>query len=214
MARRVTTNVPVGVPDSKIVRLRYVTDQEFNPTFPGSVATAAVVVYSANGMYDPDVTHVGHQPLWFDQWMAMYNHFVVTECSIRVTFVSTGNAPPNANCIVGVHLDASSATTTTCFPPYYPEQSNTTWKCISNVYNGGPTTVVATADNAAFFRMSKAQYMTDNEFRGTASTNPTEGIFWHVFVQPMTNVDASSVSAVVELEYTAKLMEPRDVTQS
>lgn len=39
-----------------------------------------------NGMYDPDATAAGHQPLYFDQLNALYNHFCVIGSKITYYF--------------------------------------------------------------------------------------------------------------------------------
>lgn len=210
MARRATTNVPVGVPDSKIVRLRYSTLQVLDPT----LSAAAVRVFSANGAYDPDITGVGHQPLWFDQWMTMYNHYHCYQSTIKVTFAS-GTTTIAANYVVGVHLSDTSSTDTTQDPPFYCEQQNTTWKVISNSYSQPQNTVVATADNAAFFRMSKANYLADDEFKGNNSANPNEGTYWHVFCTPLkAGVNLEEVQMIVEIEYECKLTEVKPISAS
>lgn len=207
---RPTTNVPIGVSDTKIVHLRYTGLITLDPT----VSASAVHVFAANGMYDPDITGTGHQPLYFDEWMAMYYHYVVTESSIKVVYSSTASSAAAGQNIVGVHLDSSSASDTTVSPPYYCEQANTTWKTTSNIYNGANTVVSATGDNAAFWRMAKKTYEAEDQFRGTNSTNPTEGNFWHVFATPFGGADTSAIACVVEIVYTAKLMEPRAVSAS
>lgn len=207
---RPTTNVPIGVPDTRIVHLRYTGLITLDPT----VSASAVHVFAANGMYDPDITATGHQPLWFDEWMGMYYHYTVTESSIKVVFSTTAVGATAGQNIVGVHLDSSSSTDTTVSPPYYCEQGNTTWKTTSNAYNGANTVVSATGDNAAFWRMPKKTYEAEDQFRGTNSTNPTEGNFWHVFATPFGGVDTSAVKCIVEIVYTAKLMEPRSVSAS
>ena len=72
---------PLGFPKSKKVRLRYV--QTFSLDAPGSgIATR---YFRANGMFDPDASVGGHQPLYFDQYMAGYDHYTVIGSKIKVT---------------------------------------------------------------------------------------------------------------------------------
>jgi len=41
-------------------------------TTSGAVST---YVFAANGLYDPNITGTGHQPMGFDQLLQFYNHY-------------------------------------------------------------------------------------------------------------------------------------------
>lgn len=48
--------------------------------------------YAANGMYDPDLTGTGHQPLGYDQMATLYNDYRVHGVTVKVTgYVKTAN---------------------------------------------------------------------------------------------------------------------------
>lgn len=53
--------------------------------------TTGQYVFSMNGMWDPDISGVGHQPRGFDQLLAMYDHFVVIGSKITVTVDNSTN---------------------------------------------------------------------------------------------------------------------------
>lgn len=81
-------------------KLKYSTDIQLNAT----AASIDVHVFSANGLYDPDVTSTGNQPRLFDQYMALYNHYTVVAAAISVeTLASQGGA-----CVFGVTALAGS----------------------------------------------------------------------------------------------------------
>lgn len=61
-------------PARKFARLKYV-KVENTPSF--TAGNIALLEYRANGMYDPEVALLGHQPYGFDQLMAQYQHFTV-----------------------------------------------------------------------------------------------------------------------------------------
>ncbi len=88
----------VGFATRQLVKMRYFADVELDP---GAGAMAAHI-FSANGLFDPDITGVGHQPYSFDQWMAVYDHYHVVGAKISVTFLSTQEAAANNH--VGVSL--------------------------------------------------------------------------------------------------------------
>lgn len=46
-------------------------------------------VYSANGCFDPDVTGVGHQPMYFDNFAAVYGKYKVLWSKITITVLNS-----------------------------------------------------------------------------------------------------------------------------
>lgn len=55
-----------------------------------AIGNNATFVFSANNLYDPNVSGVGHQPRGWDQLISLYNHAVVIKCKIELWSVSTG----------------------------------------------------------------------------------------------------------------------------
>ncbi len=88
----------------------------------GAAGVVGKHFFRANGLFDPNVTGAGHQPLGFDQLMLMYNHFTVIGSKIRVTFTNTD---PNASQICGISLTDDA--TTSINPEVYIENGDTTW---------------------------------------------------------------------------------------
>ena len=58
-------------------------------TISTGAGSAGTRVYSANGLYDPDITGAGHQPMPFDQLMLSFEHYVVTSAKMTVNFKNT-----------------------------------------------------------------------------------------------------------------------------
>lgn len=67
---------------------------------------SGVYVFSCNGLFDPDYTGTGTQPLYFDQLMAIYNHYVVTSCSIDLEVM---NDNTNRSVAVTCYADDDTA---------------------------------------------------------------------------------------------------------
>lgn len=96
-----------GFPSRKLVKLRYVdTGVNLDP----GVGNIAQVVYRANSVYDPYQTGVGHQPMGFDQWAAIYNKYTVLGAKMTMTFtpLSTSNSIPGR---MGILLSSDTAGT-------------------------------------------------------------------------------------------------------
>ena len=104
-----TSVIPIGkIPKqlsllgSKVkTKLRYVEYFTLNPAAAGLPATH---VFSANGLYDPNITGVGHQPRGFDQLMALYDHYYVSRSKIIADFASISNNSV-APWVCGIVLD-------------------------------------------------------------------------------------------------------------
>jgi len=84
-AKQVTLRVPrpIGIPDTQFTVLRYVD----LVSFTGSTAS---YTFRANSLFDPDFTSAGHQPYYFDQYIASYEKYRVfkTHIKLRVTNAS------------------------------------------------------------------------------------------------------------------------------
>lgn len=78
-----------GFPARRTTVLRYVEDFTLNP----GVATSAVNVFSINNLYDPNFTGTGHQPMFFDNYAALYSKYRVNHATI--TFVALQNKVVN-----------------------------------------------------------------------------------------------------------------------
>ena len=84
-----------GFPDTLQTTLRY---QE---TLSLSSSSGALFgyVYNLNGLYDPNHTGTGHQPLYFDQLMTIYNHYIVIGAKITVKFTAYPASIPVNVCL-------------------------------------------------------------------------------------------------------------------
>jgi len=69
-------------------RLRYSTN--FSLTAVSGVVST--YVFAANGLFDPDITSTGHQPMGFDQLMLSYNHYCVNRSKIMLTCKNTSSS--------------------------------------------------------------------------------------------------------------------------
>lgn len=71
-----------GFPREIVTALRYVDTH----TIQSSAGSAGGQVFRLNSVYDPDFTGAGHQPLYYDQFTAVYNKYVVIGATIKVDF--------------------------------------------------------------------------------------------------------------------------------
>lgn len=187
-------------------KLKYV-DQSIQLD-PGMGGTAAVQVFSGNGLYDPNITLTGHQPRGFDQIMAMYDHCVAIGSKIKITAY---NEETNVSVIFGVAV--MDTATTSADVNDYLESGRVMYKVISKISNGNPTTVYARGSPKKILGISHP--LASSELKNSTSSNPTEQFYYHVFVAPQdgsTNVGVTTITA--EIEYLTVFIEPKIPTQS
>lgn len=165
-------------------------------------------VYSANGLYDPDISGTGTQPMGFDQMMVFYEHYTVFSARIRVTFrnFSTAISPI-------VYIAARGDTVVFTSPEQIMETGNSvsTQLLPANI-TGSLKELTMTVRCAAFLGFD--DLMDSNVARGDIASNPAEGVFFHV---GCFNNEASATGVVqfqVRIEYDAVFSEARVITPS
>lgn len=75
-------------PNRQVAILRYSTTVNIKPSVAG---VAGVHQFRANGIHDPDLTGVGHQPYGHDQYSEIYNQYRVLKATIVMTPVNSFN---------------------------------------------------------------------------------------------------------------------------
>lgn len=177
---------------------------------------AVTYFYSANGMFDPNITGTGHQPIGFDQMMLMYEQATVVNSSIQVTF----NIGPGLTVQCGVALfpDASALTN----PSQLVENGLIRFIPISSGSNTFQnqhirTTVKLGCDVAKYFgRRGVRALLNDDNLYTTAAANPVEQVYYGI-VAWQVSPDGSTTTAVgfdVTLSYDVIYWEPRKLTES
>lgn len=166
----------------------------------GATGVSNAHVFSCNGLYDPDITGVGHQPRGFDQIMALYDHYTVIASKIKVQYwirpAQTGQAA------VGISVQDDN-TVFTDYRDYMESPNNVT---IQLSPDGDRSKTLVSQINPNKF-LGRSKPLADSQLKGSSTGNPTEQCYFHVWVTSST--EATSVDAVVEIEYTAIMGEPR-----
>jgi hypothetical protein len=202
---------PLFAPRQKTV-LRY---SEYVPLDPG-VGVALGYVFAANGCYDPNISGTGHQPKGFDQWMAFYDHYHVESSVVTVYFTSNSATAAQQSAMVGISLRDSSTTVTGTDLTSLIEDG------VIGCHKYAPLGIVNTEAaaqvhnkySAATFFGTKSLLDT-SQLRGDASSNPSDLAYYHVWYAPMSGgLDLTACIALVVIDYTVILTEPRPIGQS
>lgn len=158
--------------------------------------------FSANGLYDPNITGSGHSPLGFDQLMSMYDHYTVIGAKIIVNLFNTDTTYPM---IVGIRV--ADTTTATNDITQIIENGNVNYT-VTNPYktDGSAVTLTRKLSIKNFFKKP----LSDDVFSGAVTSNPAEQVYFQVFCYSTNaSFDAAGVRMNVRLEYISLFKEPK-----
>jgi len=127
-----------------------------------------------NGLYDPNISGVGHQPMYFDQLMGIYKHYHVISSK---TTISPASVSANQYMYVFHESDDS----TVVYSAYNAERPGAVTLCGMGAYLSGKTLVYRYSSFKTFGKES----ITDPELQGNATANPSELSYGHLTVIPI-----------------------------
>lgn len=190
-----------GFPNTILTKLRY----WHYVTISGAAGARALNVFAANGIFDPDISGVGHQPLYRDQYAAIYDQYVVIGSKITAHFLNS----TAVNYVCGIVGDDDSSVTTVV--ETLGEQNNSVWG------SGGPLTgmpkTVLTMDFEPLRDFGVAAE-DDGSSQTATGTNPTELWVYGVWAAAADASSGITINLAVEIEYTVKFAELLTPTQS
>lgn len=204
--RRKSTITRTLAPRTRRFKLRYVNSVTLDPPVAGVTAN---YYFSANGMFDPNITGVGHQPLGFDQYMAMYDHYVVTKSKCTVYNQNNSSDP----ICLGIFLNDDTANLHNTVEQIN-EQPNTKWRYLSADGNGASAGTVTKYFNTAK-DLGRKSVLSDPQLKGSAAANPTEQMFYQIYLGTLDPaMDHPGTVVQVIIEYEGYFIEPKDLAQS
>lgn len=195
----------------KISKMFYHDNQQ-SVTATGGLVNSRFFI--ANGLYDPDTTGTGHQPLGFDQMMLLYNQYTVVNARIRVNLQNT--VASNARVAIWVNPDTTQLTD----PARLLENGLVT----STILTGFSGAQYSTQSQKAleynldvrkyFGRRTNREMLNDVDLQGTVSSNPSEGVYFGVAAWDPFGAGTVTVYYDVTIEFSAIFFEPRKLTTS
>lgn len=173
---------------------------------PGVGGLADSHVISCNGLYDPNISGTGHQPLGFDQFMLMYSHYTVIGTIIRATFINLDTTNYQT---VGMYV---AAITTEQADMRVLVENGSKWKVLTPKANNrdGCTFVMKINPNKW---LGRSKPLAVDELRGSASSNPAEQCYFHLWASPYAqdSTDGGLVLCNVQVDYTVVFTEPKEL---
>lgn len=187
----------------------------YEPNLSLSVPITGIPVsyaFTANGLYDPNITGSGHQPMGFDQMMSLYEQYTVVRSSITVTF------RPHGSICFGVSLSPDTSAFTSS--PGLVENGLSKYVCASGFateVGGKFPSLTLHCDVRGYFGQRTSREMLNNtNLFGTAAANPTEQVYFLVNAWQGIGIAGGGISLDFEciLAYDAIFWEPRKLGPS
>lgn len=181
----------------------------------GFTATSGVPTqyfFTANGVYDPNVTGTGHQPIGFDQMMLFYEQCTVVRSKITVDILNSNSGPISRTCLF---LTPDAAVLTD--PNRILENGQAVTKITyNNVTWGSVASLSMDCDIAAYFGRPRTvrNLLQDDNLFCTAAANPVEQVYYAVGGWDPFGSNTLGFFFNVTIEYDTVFWEPRKLTES
>lgn len=192
-----------GMPKQKLASFKYCDTINLTPG-----ATVGSYRFSANGMYDPNITGTGHQPLGFDQLMAFYDQYTIIASKIHIKWLNQNSNP----LFCGLFLN-DDTTTIPVSQTDFMEQTNSKYAILTPP-TGSQDILTQKGGFSAKKDLGISKPLSASQLLGTASTNPSEQMYYELFYYASGDTTANSIKAYVTITYIAVLTERKDLIAS
>ena len=197
-----------GMPLTRFAKLRYT---EMVPINGSELGGLQEFQFRANNVHDPNVAIGGHQPMGYDQWTQLYNHYTVVGSKITIHAMSQRSNTDQPS-VVGVYLGDDTAI------PYadlegFIESNKGTYKMLSQ-YPDHAKNLTCSFSAKRFFNLDDVK---DNYSRIGAPVDegpPEEAIYTIYHAPAFPGNPSLSANLVVTIEYAVIFSEPKDLLQS
>lgn len=181
--------------------MKYQTQFELN----AGVLDPSVFVFSANGMFDPEISAVGHQPRGYDQIKLLYDHYVVIFATIEVTVHCNDTNNGNIAFIATVDTNSPQGTLEN-----YMELPKLMYVVCGTQTSGSSIKTIRTSIPPNKF-LGHSKPLSDDNVKGSANANPAEQVFFHVgYTSMVFGADPPPMAFNVIINYTAIWIEPKN----
>lgn len=171
-----------------------------------SATPVADYVVNANSLYANGLDAT--QPIGFDELMNVYQRFRVTGCKIVAKYVNTSTTPTVASVI-----PANTNTSITSLNSARAIAGSVSRISLSNAVQATPTYHKLYRSSAQVLGNNK-QTMKDEDYAGSASTNPSELWYIHLNAQALDEASAITGYWVVTLVYYATFFDRKHLLLS
>lgn len=175
--RRVPRGISTQANIPRLQKIRYVQDISLSIT----AGAPSYYQFRANGVYDPDYTGAGHQPMRFDQMAQFYADYTVVGSKITVKHMGSGQS--NSPFKEVLYLNDTNITSL-LYVNDLIEQGRCKWRVTGDGVNNNATSISLGFSAKKFFGITNIK---DNQSRigAAVNNNPTDGAVFVYAIQPM-----------------------------
>lgn len=205
-----------GFPDSVQVKLRYSSFIRLNP----APANPDQHLFRCLSIFDPDLSGVGHQPMYFDQWAGIYTKYTVKGAKCTMNWLpGSGNTTNQPTGIWGIYTSTNQTginvfTDTTGIL----EATNSTNMRNAGLLSTGLTNPSAQSKVTSYFSTRKFFGITDpndgNAYSAETGTNPQQEAYFCCYYADINGNDPGAQEYYVQIDYIVEFRDRRPIDQS
>jgi len=171
-------------------------------------------IFSANGLYDPSITSIGHQPLGFDQLMLFFNHYTVLRSRIKIIARNTGTGSAAGNMFVGIKIQ-STTSLTTVWNQLVENGALKYLMLLPGQTGSSSVSMGEIQEQVDIQKWNSIPTLRDNpNWQGTSAGNPTNQTYYVIYANSPDALTATGLICSVLIEYDTLFTEPADLAES
>lgn len=192
----------VGFPDKMYTKLKYV--ENIHSTAVGGLEN---IVYRGNSVYDPQYSAGGHQPLFFDQYIAVYEKYRVIGSSVRLQITNESTQALNV-----AILPTSTPISLTTFQAVLEQNRSSAIRTV-------PPSQYLISTQKRYCSTRQATGATkselyDQDYAGTFNSDPVNLWYWNFYLNSVDNVTAIDARILLTITYYVEFFDRQNVAQS
>lgn len=198
-----TIKQSIGFPDTMRTHLRY----EDTITLSGA---AQQYTFRGNSLFDPDFTSTGHQPMYFDQFISIYEKYRVYGSSIKIT-VNNNVAAGGSPCEAVLAPVSSIPTFTSSSMAKEVARAKFTGLVPAGGFRIGRSSNAITTVTMLGLR---GPQIYDADYAAVFSANPVQLWYWALYFYPASTGGTLNVSFTVEIIFDCEFYDRQPLSLS
>jgi len=186
-------------------KLNYNCDFAFTPN-----SATSGFVFSANSLYDPEVSSTGHQPMGFDQIMIFYQYYTVIRSTIKV--ILRQYVAGDGNYMMGAGLKVTTSSSFGSSWTQEVESGNMEYTYLNAPPVNGSGAAGAVGQLQASCSIGKyldiPKPLDYADLKGTSSSSPVKQVYFQVLGYSPDTVTGDAVEGNAFIQYDAEFTSP------